>query len=227
MTCPHCAIAIHDSSYVDIILHLGDDDIMHWIHKSMFCPSCGEAIIRVGKGNIYDVSYGKKDADFLDDQEFLAYPRLVGRGPVDNAVPQNLQDDYKEACSVWPISAKASAALSRRIVQTILSEQGYTSRNLVNQIDSVLSEKDSSKSLPVLLHKTIDAVRNFGNFSSHPITEKDSLQIIDVEPKEAEWCLEIVEQLFEHYYVKPVTEARRIDELNTKLEDAGKPPMKS
>ena len=50
------------------------------------------------------------------------------------------------------------------LCKTILSEQGYTSRNLVNQIDSVLSEKDSSKSLPVLLHKTIDAVRNFGNF---------------------------------------------------------------
>ena len=90
-----------------------------------------------------------------------------------------------------------------------------------------MNESDTTKSLPTSLHKTIDAVRNFGNFSAHPITEMSSLQIVEVEAEEAEWCLEIVEQLFDHYYVRPASNAKRIDELNKKLANAGKPPMKS
>ena len=91
------------------------------------------------------------------------------------------------------------------------------------QIKAVLNEGDTTKSLPTSLSTTIDAVRNFGNFSAHPISDQTSLQIIDVEPDEADWCLEIVEGLFEHYYIKPAIIAQRIDQLNSKLGLAGKP----
>ncbi len=227
MKCPHCAVEIYDSSDGGILLHMGQDEIAHWIHKSMLCPSCDEAIIRVGQGEIYDVSYGSKRVQFFDECEYLAYPRVERRPPVDNAVPETMRNDYKEACEVSPISPKASAALSRRILQSILEEQGYSRRNLVDQIVDVLNESDSSKSLPASLTSTVDAVRNFGNFSAHPITGENSSQIIDVEPQEAEWCLEIVEQLFEHYYIRPAANENRIAELNEKLADAGKPPIKS
>ena len=64
----------------------------------------------------------------------------------------------------------------------------------------------AKKALPQGLHEIIDAIRQFGNFSAHPITDITSLQVIDVEPEEAEWCLEIIEGLFDHYYVKPAEE---------------------
>ena len=120
------------------------------------------------------------------------------------------------------ISAKASAALSRRILQTVLKEQGYDNDNLATQIDDVLAEEDARKALPSALHSTVDAIRGFGNFSAHPITDKTSLQIIDVEPEEAEWCLSIIEELFDHYYVKPALAEQKKKDLDAKLEAAGK-----
>ena len=74
MTCPHCAIAIHDSSYVDIILHLGDDDIMHWIHKSHVLSIVRRSNYQGRERKHLRCVLWEKDADFLDDQEFLAYP---------------------------------------------------------------------------------------------------------------------------------------------------------
>ncbi len=221
MKCPHCTIEIHDDPKVgDIPEYNEGDPYPEWAYKFLSCPACNNSIIRFCK---YSIEGGEIGYEF----EQLVYPRSARRSPIDNVVPEYMREDYDEACSVLLISPKASAALSRRILQALLQEQGYSGRNLVDQIDAVIKETDSSRSLPTLLLKTIDAVRNFGNFSAHPITEKNSLQIIDVEPQEAEWCLEIVEQLFEHYYVRPAANEKRVSELNKKLSDAGKPPMKS
>jgi hypothetical protein len=72
----------------------------------------------------------------------------------------------------------------------------------------------------------VDGIRNFGNFSAHPVTDATTLQIIDVEPHEAEWCLEIVEECFQHFYVRPALAKARKDALNAKLLAAKKPPAK-
>ena len=126
-----------------------------------------------------------------------------------------------------PISPKASAALSRRVLQSILRDQGYTSRDLAKQIDDLLRETHTDKVLPTSLRNSVDAIRKFGNFSAHPVTDKTTLQIIEVETEEAEWCLEIVESLFDHYYVRPAAEAKRQENLNKRLQQAGQPPTKS
>ncbi len=143
-------------------------------------------------------------------------------------VPEAHRIDYGEACEVMTTSPKASAALSRRILQAVLSEQGYSQHNLADQIDAVLKETKPVKALPTLLRDTIDVIRNFGNFSAHRITDKSTLQIIDVELGEAEWCLDIIEQLFDHYYVKSeaIIKKKMLD-LNAKLTAAGKAPAKS
>ena len=52
------------------------------------------------------------------------------------------------------------------------------------------------------------------------------MQIIDVEPDEAEWCLEIIEELFEHFYVEPAAAMAKKAALDAKLAAAGKPPSK-
>ena len=90
----------------------------------------------------------------------------------------------------------------------------------------MLNEPDPKKAIPQRLRQTIDAIRNFGNFSAHPITDKTALQIIDVEPHEAEWCLEILEECFEHFYVGPAVVRSRKAALDAKLAAAGKQPSK-
>jgi hypothetical protein len=97
----------------------------------------------------------------------------------------------------------------------------------MRQIEAVLSEVDAKKSLPTAIRDNIDAIRNFGNFSAHPVTDQTTLQVVDVEEGEAEWCLQILLDLFDHFYVAPARSAERRASLATKLSAAGKPPMKS
>ena len=123
-------------------------------------------------------------------------------------------------------SNKASAALSRRCLQAILWSQGYTQRDLAQQIKALLGEQDAAKAIPTAPRETVDAIRNFGNFSAHPVTDQTTLQIINVDPEEAEWCLEILEAMFDHYYVKPAQAKARKAALNAKLAAAGKPLSK-
>ena len=73
----------------------------------------------------------------------------------------------------------------------------------------------------------MDAIRNFGNFSAHPVNDVSTSQVIEVEPGEAEWCLELLGELFQHFYVRPQRAAQRRDALNQKLAAAGKPEMKT
>jgi hypothetical protein len=127
---------------------------------------------------------------------------------------------------VLPLSAKASAALARRCLQTILREHGYKDRDLAKEIDLLLNETDPRKAIPESLRQTIDGIRNFGNFSAHPITDLTTLQIIDVEPEEADWCLDIVEEMFQHFYVRPALAKARKVALDAKLKAAGKPLSK-
>jgi len=141
-------------------------------------------------------------------------------------VPAKVAEGYVEACNVLPISAKASAALSRRCLQSMLPAHNYIDRDLAREIALLLNEADPKKALPHKLRMTVDGIRNFGNFSAHPIDDKTTLQVIDVEDHEAEWCLETIEELFEHFYVGPATAKTMIDNLNAKLAAAGKSPMK-
>ncbi len=49
---------------------------------------------------------------------------------------------------------------------------------------------------------------------------------MDVEPEEAEWNLEVLELLFDFYYIQPAKVAKKRSGLNAKLDEAGKPSMK-
>jgi hypothetical protein len=51
-------------------------------------------------------------------------------------------------------------------------------------------------------------------------------EIVDVEPGEAEWTLEILDNLFDFYYVQPMQYAKKRAALTSKLRETGKPPMK-
>jgi hypothetical protein len=93
-------------------------------------------------------------------------------------------------------------------------------KNLAQQIDEVMP------GLPAYIAESIDAIRNIGNFAAHPQKSQSSGEIVDVEPGEAEWNLEVLDMLFDHYYVKPELVKKRRATLDAKLKEVGKPPMK-
>lgn len=224
MNCPYCSIAFH-AQWEGFDIRASAENGIRWHCEITVCPQCNTPLANFEKNEVSyspDVGYSYR---LLGD--FTAYPIMPAETLVDDHVPDILARDYKEAWAVLPYSSKASAALSRRVLQALLQEQGYTAASLAQQIDAVLNEADPAKVLPNNIKRNVDAIRNFGNFSAHPITDVTSLQVIEVESQEAEWCLEIVEGLFDHYYVRPASDAKKLADLNAKLVQAGKPPAKS
>lgn len=225
MKCPHCTVTVHIQwNTGSIYVYKGE---MLWGWQASSCPACDKTIIKIGRdhGRISEGAKHKVELPDLEDER-IVFPRVAQRDPLGDEVPKDLKADFLEACEVLSISPKASAALSRRVLQALLQEHGYTAGSLAQQVDAVLDEKDPSKVLPSSIRNSVDAIRNFGNFSAHRITDKTTLQVIDVDPEEAEWCLEIVERLFEHYYVQPAAAAEKVAALNAKLGQAGKPATK-
>lgn len=141
--------------------------------------------------------------------------------PEVSAAASSLAADFAEAEAVLVSSRKASAALSRRCLQFILTTAAkVTKRDLADQIDEVLP------SLPPQLADNVDAIRHVGNFAAHPMKSTNSGEIVDVEEGEAEWLLDVMEELCDFYYVAPARATAKRTALNQKLADLGKPPLK-
>lgn len=211
MKCPHCTVHFHEE-WINSTVNVNGKPQNRGIRTTV-CPKCD------GVTALYFIPGAKNSPRLIE-------PIGANRGPVPAEVPAGVAADYVEACNVLPISPKASAALSRRCLQAMLRAHGYTAKDLAKEIDMLLAEIDTTKAIPISLRTVIDGVRNFGNFSAHPITDVTSLQIIDVEPHEAEWCLEVLEECFDHFYVRPAQATARKAALDAKLAAAGKPASK-
>lgn len=184
-------------------------------------PACKKVVIRLIRqgtltlGNTH-IPLGKTEVDQL------IWPKGIARAPVPSQVPADVAEDYVEACRVLPDSLKASAALSRRCLQNLLAKKaGVKKKDLYEQIQEVLD----SKVLPSHLADDLHAVRSIGNFGAHPMKSKSTGEIVPVEPGEPEWNLDVLEGLFDFYYVEPEKQKKRRDTLNAKLKEAGKPPL--
>jgi len=219
MKCPHCDIGIAEAFTTNQIIeiphgktHIGESiPRALWLAKFQRCPECFETIIHLVRLNELE----KRGI------AFLAYPTSKSR-PAPAELPDPYKQDYTEACKVLQDSPKASAALSRRNLQAILRDKaGTKSRDLYAQIDEVIK----SGKVPSHIEEGLHAVRNIGNFAAHEIKSKVTGAIVDVEPGEAEWNLDVLESLFDFYFVQPALAAKRKAELNKKLKDAGKPEI--
>lgn len=212
MKCPHCLENFFEE-WEHFTPYILEDKDGKWRLEYCECPSCKRIIVRLGK---YSIGYG------LFIWRFVR-PKTISRTPLPPEVPPEFAEDYKEACLVFNDSPKASAALSRRCLQNLLREKAGTAKeNLVEQIQEVLD----SNALPTYLTESLDAVRNIGNFAAHPIKSKSTGEIVDVEPGEAEWNLNVLEGLFDFYFVQPHRLHEKKEKLDQKLKDVGKPPMK-
>ncbi len=141
-------------------------------------------------------------------------------------MPAELAEEYRQAWLILPDSPKASAALSRRCLQRLLREKASVNPgDLSEEIQEVLD----SNQLPTHLAENLDAVRHIGNFAAHPNKRRSTGEIAQVEPEEAGWNLEVLEGLFDFYFVQPAASKQRRDKLNAKLADldGGRGPLKS
>ncbi len=218
MKCPHCIVEINPN--FDQIF-LGRDSGSYWAVYNMNCPNpkCGKKIIDIASGQegINNRYLGK-----IEWRQTVR-PFVPNRPPVPQEVEIIFASDYNEACLILTLSPKASAALSRRCLQNILREKaGVKKGNLANEIQEVID----GKTLPSHLSESIDAIRNIGNFAAHPLKSTSTGEVVDVEVGEAEWLLDVIEALFDFYFVQPAILKVKREALNKKLSEIGKPPMK-
>lgn len=118
-------------------------------------------------------------------------------------IPAPIREDYYEACRIRDLSPKASATLSRRCLQGMIRDFcGITKGTLFKEIDELragLESGDLPKGVSEDSIDAIDALRKIGNIGAH--MEKDINLIVDVDPEEAQTLIEIIETLFEEWYI--------------------------
>lgn len=213
MKCPHCTTSFHESWSSNNILQERPGGPVWRVH-ALFCPECSRFV-----AELRTVS-----ADGSEElSRHLVWPQHAVR-PVPAEVEPRFADNYKEAAATLGISPKASAALSRRCLQDALREKTKVKHaNLDREIQEVID----SGSAPSWLAQNLDAVRVVGNFAAHPIKSENTGEVVDVEPGEAEFLLDVLDGLFDFYFVSPERAKKQRDALDAKLQDAGKPPLKS
>ncbi len=206
---PHCLKEFHDTWKSAPIMSSTMSQPDSWTISRQECPACDRPIIHLTNGS--------------PGINWIVFPKATAR-PVSKAVPSELALDFREACLTLTDSPKASAALGRRCLQHLLRDYATVKKgDLATEIQELLDRK----TLPSHISEAIDAVRNHGNFAAHPMKSAQSGTILDVEPGEAEWTLDVLEALFDFYFVAPAILAAKKAALNKKLAEAAKPPMKS
>ena len=218
MICPHCNTGVKFQFQRIMLKSFTTDEA--WAAETDRCPECTKIVIRLLAGSpLFNGGIPQNLSYILTT--FQAWPRgaAVCCPP---EVPRDVSTDFAEACNVLPISAQASAALSRRCLQhTLVNYGGATGSDLQKQIENFISTKNPPSYIADQLH----AVRQIGNFAAHPQKDLVTGEILPVEPGEAEWNIEVLQSMFDFQFVKPAQQAKRIKEFNEKLKAAGKPQL--
>lgn len=213
MKCPHCLHAIKPNVEVT---QIANQDIYMWFTKQFVCPNCHNQVIILVQQEYRYSQWREFDTRFI-------FPKAIQNQPLPAEVDDSsVISDYNEANLVLGDSAKSSAALTRRCLQYILREKvGTKKKDLADQIQEVIE----NHLLPSDITEGLDAVRNIGNFATHPQKSKATGEIVDVEPHEAEWNIQILYDLIDYVYVRPQRFKKRKENFNEKLKEVGKPEI--
>ena len=207
MQCPHCLVHFHEDVTSEWVKQ-NEDAI--WFIKWMLCAACEKLIL-------YLEQLSRDESVVINRR--MVYPKASGRSPVSDTVPQEFREDYEEAALILADSPKASAALSRRCLQHILREKaGVKGRTLDDEIQKVID----LNTLPSDLTESMTMLRELGNVAAHATKNENTGEIVPVDPGEADWCLDVIESLFEHYFVRPAQNERRQQALRKKLDSVKK-----
>lgn len=220
MTCPHCSTVVHVDFFSTEAIRKPSGDNGKYEIVYALCPNCEKPIVYLSHGK--PALDGNEIRILNPEWQKLIFPK---ESRLENTldIPKVYLEDYEEAIKVLSSSPKASAALTRRLLQNILREEyKIKERTLSEEIEKFVN----IAGIPSHLTTAVDAIRQIGNLAAHPTKEKSTGEIVPVEIGEAEWLVEVIEALFDFTFIQPKKLERRKDELNKKLEKIGKPKMK-
>lgn len=210
MTCPHC----QSQSYFDIEniwpelpdKRLGNDGLSRALYEKLnkrfysrvsTCVGCKQPVIDIFPNGIGAPGGGSKRIWPTQSRRF-PFPEYVDK------IPRSIVSDFTEASLIEDLSPSASATLSRRCLQTILKDQFQNvlgdAYNLKKQVEKVLL----ANVLPSHIDDELHGIRSIGNNAAHPNIDPATNEIIEVQSGEAAACLDVLEDLIDHCYVRPI-----------------------
>lgn len=143
-------------------------------------------------------------------------PTFRGAGTADY-IPAKARMAYHQACVTLKVSPRASAALSRSCLQTMIRDFWSVTPAHQKTLESELN-RITPKLTPETL-ASIDAVRKFGQIDSY--LQEDVDLMVNASELEARLLIALVEVLFEDWYVDRRRRQGRADtlqEIISKLE---------
>jgi Domain of unknown function (DUF4145) len=176
------------------------------------CPNCHDHFLLHTRFQVLTGPGGELTQ--RDSDQFILWPRTSSRSPVAAEVPEPYTSLATEAALILEDSPRASAALSRRCLQQLLREQsGAPTSDLYHEIEWVLAKAN----LPSQLQDGLHDLREIGNMAAHPSKSTATGDYLEVEPGEAEWGLDVLDGLFDFYFVQPAKLAARRAGLQARL----------
>lgn len=122
-------------------------------------------------------------------------------------IPAPLRQDYTEACLIVQKSPKASATLSRRCLQGMIRDfwKVEGKKSLYQEIE------DIKEKIEYETWEAIDSLRRLGNIGAH--MERDINIIVDVDEDEASLLIQLIETLFDEWYVRRHVREQRMAKI--------------
>lgn len=206
--CPHCNTSaiidennMEDGCFSLKLSNRGWKKEISYVHVICSNPNCNQSTLDI---QVCDTNgFYKKN---IFSKRIL--PPFASK-PVPPCIPVQIAQDYQEACKICELSPKAAATLIRRCLQGMIRDfWGVNKKNLKDAIDEIQDKIDSET------WEAVEGIRKIGNIGAH--MERDINLIIDVDPQETKLLIELVESLFDEWYVS--REKRR--ERNKKIVEA-------
>lgn len=195
MECPHCGVEIDTKPHV---FALGEDRDGTWQIFSSRCPACDRLLVDVGttEGRVYPAWPGYSRPRLSDD------------------IPRELEAEYRTAARILADSPEASAALSRRLLQRFLTTHvGMHGGGLAEQVRRTAD----SEQMPPYLSEALRTLSVVAKLESNANKSLRPEALTAVEPGEPEWLLDILQSLFELYFVQPARLRRKLDALEARI----------
>jgi hypothetical protein len=148
--------------------------------------------------------FSNSDEYRLDDQiqSWSLLPDSLAK-PQPEYIPKAIIDDYHESCRIKELSPKASATLARRCLQGMIRDFTKISKaRLIDEVNALSAAVEAGTAPTGVTPESVEAidkVRELGNIGAH--MERDVDVIVDIEPGEAQILIELIEMLFEEWYV--------------------------
>ncbi|WP_299745723.1 DUF4145 domain-containing protein [uncultured Tateyamaria sp.] len=234
--CPHCGryqtVTEEDFDSGSIDFYMTKSALGHIrLEGSAACcanPQCKMPMVHVTIGKALIPARG--GLRYMAEETLLVDQRMVPNSsakPQPSFIPGPLLEDYYEACKIRDLSPKASATLSRRCLQGMIRDFcGISKNRLIDEIGELKKLVDQDKAPKGVSDdsvEAINAVRQIGNIGAH--MEKDINLIVDVDADEAQTLIELIETLFDEWYVEREKRKKRFGKIKA-IADAKKQQKK-